>query len=159
MKQKYLMALSTILVLALVLVSLNLISKDNGNMVIENGIEINGTALDIEIAKDLTQQVKGLSGRQSLPEDRGMLFVYNEPQNLSFWMKDMNFAIDIIWIGSDWRVIDITQNARPNSFPKRFRPSSSAQYVLEVNSGFVEGNNIKRRDIIKVSTDLQNDIQ
>jgi uncharacterized membrane protein (UPF0127 family) len=54
----------------------------------------------VELATTVIQQAKGLSGRTGLGENDGMLFLFNRPAIQSFWMKDMNFPIDIIWIGS-----------------------------------------------------------
>lgn len=50
-------------------------------------------------------------------------------------MKDMNFALDIIWLDADKKVIDIAYNVKPDTFPDSFCPKQPAQYVLEVNAG------------------------
>ncbi|MDX1535781.1 MAG: DUF192 domain-containing protein, partial [Candidatus Spechtbacterales bacterium] len=76
--------------------------------------------------------------------------VFNRPGTYSFWMKEMNFPIDIIWIGEDMRVVDITKNAKPESYPKRFSPSVLAQYVLEVVAGFSDEHGVEIGDSIKV---------
>ena len=89
-------------------------------------------------------RTKGLSGTQYLANGEGMLFVYDEPTVPRFWMKDMNYAIDIIWISSDKRVVGIEQNISPETFPATFSPSTPVQYVLEVPAGFVERNAIGR---------------
>ena len=88
---------------------------------------------------------RGLSGRESLPESTGMLFVFEGDQHLSFWMVDMNFPLDIVWIDSSCRIVDVTLDA-PAPLPgqsrgdlPRFRPSSPARFVLEINAGeFIE---------------------
>ena len=82
---------------------------------------------------------RGLGGRESLPDDRGMLFVFPEPGRHGFWMKDMLIPIDIIWISAEGRVVDI-QAAQPEpgvADPqlKRYNPSGEAKYVLEVRAG------------------------
>ena len=66
-----------------------------------------------------------------------MLFIFPTPAPRAFWMKDMRFALDIIWIGSDLRVVDITENALPESYPATFSPRAPAQFVLEVPAGLV----------------------
>ena len=86
---------------------------------------------------------KGLSRHPGLAENEGMFFVFNAPEILSFWMKDMLFAIDIIWISSDWRIVDITKNITPETYPDTFSPAMPVQYVLEVSAGFVDANNVK----------------
>ncbi|MDX1536041.1 MAG: DUF192 domain-containing protein, partial [Candidatus Spechtbacterales bacterium] len=83
-------------------------------------LEIADTEITVELAEKPEDKAKGLSGRSSLAEEHGMLFVFNRPGTYSFWMKEMNFPIDIIWIGEDMRVVDITKNAKPESYPKRF---------------------------------------
>ena len=75
-----------------------------------------------------------------------MLFVFDKPGQYPFWMKDMNFAIDIIWIGEDLRVVYIKKDARPELYPETYTPTENAKYVLEVPAGFSEKNNLKVGD-------------
>ncbi len=89
-----------------------------------------------DIADTPALQERGLSGRASLGARSGMLFVFQTPGMYSFWMKDMDFPIDMIWIGADKRVVKIDEGASPSSYPNTFRPTADVQYVLEVNSGF-----------------------
>jgi len=82
---------------------------------------------------------RGLGGRESLPDDRGMLFVFPEPGSDAFWMKDMLIPIDIIWISAEGRVVDI-QTAQPepgvpDAQLKLYEPSALGQYVLEARAG------------------------
>lgn len=72
-----------------------------------------------------------------------MLFVFDRADYHSFWMKDMNFAIDIIWIDESKKIIDITRNAEPESYPNIFKPRLPVRYVLEVTSGWSKENNIQ----------------
>jgi len=88
-----------------------------------------------------------LSNREKLAENQGMLFVFDHTDYHSFWMKDMRFAIDIIWIDENKKVVDITHNAEPESYPKIFKPSLPAQYVLEVNAGWAEEHRVKVGDL------------
>lgn len=102
-------------------------------------VVINGSSIRVETATSLMKQAKGLSGRKSLGAREGMLFLYAKPGFYSFWMKDMTFPIDIIWISEEYEVVDITSNIQPDSFPRTFAPQKASQYVLEVNAG-VAGN-------------------
>lgn len=111
---------------------------------------INNIIVTAEIAASDSQKTMGLSGRNSLPEDRGMLFVYDAPAAEYFWMKDMRFPIDIIWIDKNFKIVYIADNVQPDSFPSKFSSPKPAQYVLEVNAGFTEKNNIKIGDEIKL---------
>ncbi|MBU0612056.1 DUF192 domain-containing protein, partial [Patescibacteria group bacterium] len=101
-------------------------------------VEIARKTLKVGIALTKEEQKEGLSGKDILRDDEGMLFVFSNPEKYAFWMKNMNFPIDIIWIGEDLRVIYVKKDARPESYPEVFVPTENATYVLEVISGFVE---------------------
>lgn len=109
-------------------------------------IRVGDQELFVEIADTLQLQVRGLSGRPSLGEQEGMLFVYESPQILSFWMKDMNFAIDIIWIDGNRAITGIIANISPDTFPQTFSSVSPAQYVLEVPAGWAERHGVAKED-------------
>ncbi len=115
-------------------------------------IQIKGTKISVELATLPDEQALGLEGRDGLPENRGMLFVYDKPAPYSFWMKNMKFPIDIIWVDEKYRIVDITKNLSPATFPQSFQPSKPAQYVLEVNAGFTEKNNIAVGDAVTLSS-------
>lgn len=89
-----------------------------------------------EVVEQLADKIKGLSGRNCLTNGHGMLFVYDEPAiDRCFWMKDMHFNIDMIWLDKDKRIVKIKENATPDSYPNTFCPEIEAKYVLEINSG------------------------
>lgn len=115
-------------------------------------VYIDSTEIPVEVVRDEATRQKGLSGRPSLDEKSGMLFVFDKPAVYTFWMPDMNFPIDIIWI-NDGKVIDISANVSndfdPNN-PRFYAPSQPAQYVLEVNAGFAENKNIKIGDPVSL---------
>ena len=115
---------------------------------------INGHTLEVEVVRTPEEQARGLSGRESLAENAGMLFVYETPVTPGFWMKDMNFPLDIIWIGSDKRIVDISENIAPETFPQLFRPLAPVQYVLEVNAGWAEAHNLSMGNTAKFQVDL-----
>lgn len=107
-------------------------------------MRINGKIIKVEIAGTLEKQEKGLSGRQSLPENQGMLFIFNRPDFYSFWMKDMNFSLDFIWIRGD-EVLEITRNVKPEDYqpPIILTPKNKIDKVLEINAGMAEKIGIK----------------
>ena len=109
-------------------------------------VKIGGVSVAVELALNPASQAQGLSGRNQLGKNEGMLFVFDRPDQYAFWMKDMNFPIDIIWIGEDLQIVYIKKNAAPESYPETFTPEIKAKYVLEVISGFSEKNNLKERD-------------
>lgn len=92
--------------------------------------------INAEFVENLELQRKGLSGRENLGHDQGMMFVYDEESiTRCFWMKDMNFAIDMIWLDEDKKVVHIKENVTPETYSESFCPDEPAQYVLEVASG------------------------
>ena len=105
-------------------------------------LSIGETNIIVEIADTDTARTRGLSRRMTLGENRGMLFVFDFADYHSFWMKDMNFPLDIIWLDDNWRVVDITPNIPSEDFPKIYRPRAPARYVVEVNAGFTFAHHI-----------------
>ncbi len=102
-------------------------------------IKIVGVVVTVELATTPAQLSKGLSGRDSMPSDHGMLFVFDSEDYWSFWMKDMKFPLDIIWFNSSRQAVYIEQALQPCS-PDNcpiHTPSAKAMYVLEVIAGFV----------------------
>ncbi len=94
--------------------------------------------VNVELAITHEEREVGLSGRPHLDEDEGMLFIFEYPGKYGFWMKDMNFAIDIVWISEKGTVVHIEENVKPSSFPKVFMNGPGAKYVLEVQAGSVK---------------------
>lgn len=100
-----------------------------------------------KIAEKADERKKGLSKMKELPLDEGMLFVFEAPGVYSFWMKDMNFPIDIIWIDENKRIVSISPYATPE--PKKpdnqltmFKPDGPVKYVLEINAGLAQRNGL-----------------
>ena len=112
-------------------------------------IKIAGGNIKVELALTPEDQAQGLSNRSELLENEGILFVFEHPGKYPFWMKDMNFAIDIIWIGNDMRVVYIKKYARPEEYPNTYVPNKDAKYVLEVVSGFSDKNNLQVGDRVE----------
>ena len=107
-------------------------------------IGFGGVILTVELAKTATDQERGLSYRDSMPLDHGMLFVFDSEATVGFWMHEMRFPLDIIWFNSGRQVVYIEQNLEPCT-PQNcpvFSPSTGAMYVLEVNAGFVKSHNV-----------------
>lgn len=96
----------------------------------------------VEVVKTPEARAKGLSGRESLAEDTGMIFFFEEPTMVGFWMKEMLFAIDIVWIDASGVIIGAVEEAKPDSFPQIFSPSGPIKYVLELPSGTVSKHGI-----------------
>jgi hypothetical protein len=111
-------------------------------------LKINNETLRAEVADTFFKRARGLSGRQNLSEKEGMIFVFKKPAIYSFWMRKMNFALDIIWIGEDLKIKEISQNILPQTFPKGIKSSQSIKYVLEVNAGWANEHNIQKGNIL-----------
>lgn len=103
--------------------------------------------LNIEMADTDTKRRQGLSGREKLEENEGMLFVFEKEGNHGFWMKNMSFPIDIAWLDKDKKIIHIEKNIGPETYPKVFSSTAPGLYVLETNADFFESNKIKIGDI------------
>jgi len=116
-------------------------------------VMVGNAAIEVEVAETPLAREKGLSGREKLDQNKGMLFVFPKKDYYPFWMKEMNFPIDIIWIDND-RVVDISYNvAAPSTvseFFKTYQPKEPVNFVLEVNAGFSKEYNVKVGDRVKI---------
>ncbi len=92
-----------------------------------------------ETALTPDQRTKGLGGRDTLPEDAGMLFVFPSPDRHTFCMCGMRFPLDFVWIGPDLRVVDVTRDVPPPAETggdiRTLDPAAPVLYVLELNAG------------------------
>jgi uncharacterized membrane protein (UPF0127 family) len=91
----------------------------------------------VELAETHEEQLRGLMGRRSLPSKGGMLFVYPQAIEQSFWMKNTPLPLDIVFIAEDSTIVNIARRTRPLS-EETIRSSAPAQYVLELRAGFVD---------------------
>lgn len=114
-------------------------------------VVVGGVSVLVEIADTPENKQRGLSGRSSLPEGSGMLFIFDTDDEWGIWMKDMLFPIDIIWANTEGRVVGVVENASPDSYPKVFSPSRPARYVLEVPAGFAAEHKIREGSTFSVT--------
>jgi len=105
-------------------------------------VTIGDIQLSVTVAHTSSERERGLSGRAELPETEGMLFIMDSSDRHGFWMKDMHFPIDIFWIDHNQQIVDITNNAKPESYPAVFRPQKPALFVLETRAGFAEKHDV-----------------
>ena len=101
------------------------------------------------------ERQQGLSGRMQMERDSGMLFVFEEEQQLYFWMKEMHFPLDIIWIDGECRLLEVAAdvptpppNASNDEIPRAQSPSP-ARYVLEVHAGEAARKGLKQGDTVE----------
>ena len=90
--------------------------------------------IKVEVASTTSSLEMGLSNRAILDQDQGMLFVFDKEDRHGFWMKDMNFALDIIWLDKNKKVISIQKALTPQTYPAVYYPISPSKYVLEINA-------------------------
>ncbi len=104
--------------------------------------------VEAHIADTPALRTKGLSNVAQLKLNEGVFFVFPEDGYYSFWMKDMNFAIDILWISKEKKIVYQLQSITPETYPHSFTSPTQARYVLEVPAGFVERHNILVGDAV-----------
>lgn len=103
--------------------------------------------IEVEIAENEAERAKGLMFRSAIPDSAGMLFIFERSEPQGFWMKNTSIPLDIIYVGSDKKIVSIAENTRP--FSEESIPSmGDAHYVVEVNAGFTKRNNILSGDAI-----------
>ena len=96
----------------------------------------------VEIADTPQARQTGLSGREMLGENTGMLFVHENPGIQGYWMRGMRFPLDFVWLDDDMRVVGVEENISPETYPEVFYSPNPVRFVLETNAGWVEKNNI-----------------
>lgn len=113
-------------------------------------ITIAGNTVRVSVADTPAMRRQGLSGRIGLAPDEGLLFVFEKEGTWGFWMKDMRFSIDIVWIGKDGRVVFVKERAMPESYPEAFVPSAPALYVVELPEGYCASHNVHIGSIVSL---------
>lgn len=117
-------------------------------------VSINNKTFSVQLAKSEKEKMTGLSGRSSLDQNSGMLFIFTKKDQYAFWMRNMKFPIDIIFIDDD-KVVDVIQNA---SVPTTknvallpiYKSNFPANYILEINAGLAQKNQIKTGDKVTI---------
>lgn len=113
-------------------------------------VKIRNAVVKVEVAQTVKSRAKGLSGRDFLDVNQGMLFVFHEPAVYPFTMQDTNISLDIIWI-LDQDIVYIARNAQPGA--KSINPQAEANYVLEVRAGLAGSNNWHLGDTVAITFD------
>jgi uncharacterized membrane protein (UPF0127 family) len=112
----------------------------------------NNTAVivQVEVADTDSEQEYGLMNRTSMAPYHGMLFVFNDEETRSFWMKDTLISLDMVFLDSSGLIVDINKNATPLS-EIVFTAKSPSKYVVEVNGGFCDLHGIRVGDNTTIS--------
>jgi len=119
-------------------------------------VAIGGQTIYVEVADTTETQARGLSFRNSIGPNDGMLFVFDSPGNYGFWMKDMRFPIDIVWINND-KVVGFEENIDPQigvqtEDLKIYYPPEPVNRVLEIRAGGVGSLGIRTGDRFQIQS-------
>ena len=114
-------------------------------------VEVNGNRVNVEIADNFQERAQGLMNRELLPENAGMLFIFESEGNYPFWMMNMRFNLDMIWIDSDGRVVYVAKSVLPCAAScKAIDPNINAKYVLEVDAGFANKYEVVEGSFVRI---------
>lgn len=148
-RNKFLLVASLFLVFIVILLLWGIFGgwQDNDSG-IENNVDVicldleGECIVELDVADTYEARRMGLSGRESMAENQGMLFIFDEPGLQCFWMKDMNFDIDMIWLDASKTVTKIDKNVAKETYPDNFC-QDDVMYVVEVVSGWADKNSVK----------------
>jgi uncharacterized membrane protein (UPF0127 family) len=117
-------------------------------------VELKGHRFQIEIAADEPSRERGLMFRESMPADHGMLFVFDDAQVRTFWMKNTHIPLDILYFDADYKLLSVQQRVPPclnsgNNCPG-YPSEGAARYVLELNAGMADKLGVKSGDALTV---------
>ena len=124
-------------VLSLMTLFLSFLASGCGNAQ-DHWVELEGHRFQVEIADDDMERARGLMFRESMGENRGMLFIHDDQQPLAYWMKNTKIPLDILYFDSKRRLVSQQRDVPPCSLGNRCPPYPSrdaAIYVLELNAG------------------------
>ena len=121
-------------------------------------INIQGARFFATLADTPEARRQGLSGTDKLEDLQVMLFAFDSNDTHGIWMKEMNYPIDIFWVSEDFQIVHIEKRVGPETYPKTFRPTRPARYVIEANANVAEAFNIKVGDLVIFPDSLMNKI-
>ncbi len=138
---------TTVILISLVLVSAFLWAKVSNIRIFFP----DGETIIADLVKTDEERSRGLMFRNTLNVDQGMLFVFEKEGLYSFWMKNMNFAIDILWLDRQKRIVHLEHNVPPCKKEPRpsYAPLVPAKYVLELKAGSIEQRKLKMYERIE----------
>ena len=118
---------------------------------------LGGITLQASIADTNEERAQGLSDTPYIPAGIAKFFIFDSAQQWSFWMKDMNYSIDIFWLNENGHVVHIVESVSPDTYPNTsFVPPVPAKYVIETKAGFAKGNNIGVGTVAGITQILRN---
>ncbi len=102
----------------------------------------------VKIVSTGQDRAQGLSGTKDLCTDCAMLFIFDAENIYPFWMKDMNYDLDILYLDDNKKIVDIISNVKKESYPNTVKNKNLAKYVLEINSAKAKELGIKEGDMV-----------
>ena len=106
--------------------------------------------VEVEVAANHASRTRGLMWRKELSPGKGMLFVFGDDQLQSFWMRNTLIYLDMLFIGSDRRIVGIVQNAEPQTLTPRGPTDRVCRYVLEVPGGWTDKLGIRTGSVVEI---------
>lgn len=113
-------------------------------------VQIDGNTISVSIADSDVSRQLGLGGRAGLGPEEGMLFIFPTDGMYAFWMKDMQFSIDMIWISSDDKIVYMAQDVAPDTYPHSYISPTPARYVLELPAKYASQHGINVGDSVQL---------
>ncbi len=113
-------------------------------------LRLHGETIYVSIADTDAERSLGLGGRTGLKPDEGMLFVFSTEGQYAFWMKDMKFSIDILWLDRNGTVVYVAPAVSPDTYPRTFVSDNPALYVLELPAGYANLHGVQVGDKISI---------
>ena len=113
-------------------------------------INVAGAPVTVFVADTAEKQVRGLSGVAELLPNHGMLFVFEKDDFYTIWMKDMQFAIDVLWMEESGTIIHIEESLTPSTYPRTFTSEKPARFILELPAGFVREHALSAGSIVTI---------
>ena len=146
--KKKILIIFALLTIALIFFIISSPQKNNDNTVC-----FEGSCVEVELATTPEEMTIGLMNRTSLPENMGMLFIFNEEGVHKLWMKKTLIPLDMIWLDENGKIIYFERNAQPCYVPtcSAFGPESGSKYELEVNAGYIERHKINVGDKARIN--------
>lgn len=120
------------------------------NHVEKKAVTIGSSQFVLEVARTQSEREKGLSERDAIPTNGGMLFDFSQNGDWQMWMLQMRFPIDIAWISKDGRIVKIKSSAQPGDYPEVYHAEQPSWFVIEVPAGTFEKLNVHEGDTIKL---------
>jgi uncharacterized membrane protein (UPF0127 family) len=145
---------AVVLVVAIVLISSFFIpgKAQLGDEHQKLSISVGGAQFIVDVAATPLARERGLSGVKNLAAKNGKLFIFDRADKYGFWMKDMYFPLDIIWISEDWKVESVSKQLSPATYPNIFYPNGNVIAVLEINAGEWDANHLNIGDQVRVES-------